>query len=165
MKKTIIIGITIIIIIALIYTIIQINNNEKWQTINANDKFSFKLPPEIIKQEIQQTDSFVQQYIGRNMLVSFDYGWYSEPLIGKESEPEYFEEERQIDGKQAKIISYRTYQESSFGGYYLGASFRNIEEETIGQQTQTVHLTMGVSYANEEDESTALRIIESIDFP
>ncbi len=129
-----------------------------WKTIDAGGKFSFDLPQNMNKEEVQPIDSFVQQYVGDGMLVSFDYGWYSDPLDRYESEPEYWREQRKVGGFNATLIGYKF--DGDLGKYHAGIAFRNITNDGIPN-----HLTMSIFYNNPEDKNTAIKILESIRFP
>ncbi len=130
-----------------------------WKTIDAEGKFSFDLPQSMNKKEVRPLDSFVQQYVGDGMLVTFDYGWFSDPLDRYESEPEYWREQKKVDGYDATLIGYKP--DADWGKYNAGIAFRNITNDGI----QFNHLTMSISYNNSEDKNTTIKILESIRFP
>ena len=50
--------------------------DESWQTVDVGD-FSFRLPAELIDQELQGMESLVGEYVGDGLTVSFDYGSFS----------------------------------------------------------------------------------------
>jgi len=135
----------------------NVDLEEGYKAINANDKFSFVIPENMKQDDVQGIDSFVQQYSGNNMTMSFDYGWYSNPLNGRESTPEFWQLEEKISGRDAKLIGYKL-DSRYVGKYYSGIHFRNVESGII----QSTHLTMSVIYNNTEDKETTIKILKSI---
>ena len=72
-----------------------------WQTISANGKFTFKAPPDLKPEPVQGIDSFVGKYASPTLEVTFDYGWYSDPMNGEG----YTSREITVDGKSARLVT------------------------------------------------------------
>ena len=131
---------------------------ENWQTIDAKGRFSFRLPQEFIEKDTQGIDSYVGEFVGDSMKVTFDYGWYSNPLNDLESMQEYFEFNKKIEGFKAKIVGYKLNQNY----YYYYAYFTGIHFPDINKGK--IVLTMIVYYNNSEYKQTAIKILETIRF-
>lgn len=116
---------------------------DDWQTIKAGDAFTFKAPPDLRPNPVQGIDSFVGKYTSPGMTLSFDYGWYSDPM-----NREGFERSStMIDGKRAYFA-----RKNSF----LGVHFPKIEGDT--------KLTMYVELHG-ADADTVETIFRTIHFP
>jgi hypothetical protein len=78
---------------------------ELWRKVDAT-RFAFYLPPDFKDVPTQGIDSYVERYRGTDIDLSFDYGPYSDPLTHKEM-PGYLVKPLKVDGKDAKIVSFR----------------------------------------------------------
>lgn len=114
-----------------------------WQTIKAGELFTFKAPPDLKQEKIQGTDSFVQKYVSETMVLSFDYGWHSDPM----DREGYERTKTTIDGREAYIV-----REDKM----IGVHFPKVDDKT--------KLTMHV-YLRGADPKDAQTIFRSIDFP
>ena len=72
----------------------------EWNTHNAGP-FTFSLPAGMHKTSAHGVDSYVSEFEGESMIVSFDYGFYSNDFSGWPASTEF--ETVSIDGLQAKI--------------------------------------------------------------
>jgi len=114
-----------------------------WQTISVDGKFTFKAPPDLKLEPAQGIDSFVGKYVSPTLEVSFDYGWYSDPM----NREGYTSRGVTVDGKSARLVT---------NGDVVGIHFSKVSGET--------KLTMTVRSKN-ADATTAETVLQSIDFP
>ena len=109
------------------------------------DRFTFRLPPGFHEVKLDgAVDSWVRQFESADstVFVSFDWGWYSDPLQGPavESYPHLGACEERIGGRRARIITLWPLGAGSYGSserdtrYGAGAAWRDI--------TPGVHLTL-----------------------
>lgn len=66
-----------------------------------NSSFLFKVPIEMQEVEVQGIDSFVKRYESDTIMLSFDYGWYSNNFSDWPENTTF--EEVEIGGKLARI--------------------------------------------------------------
>lgn len=107
-----------------------------WQTIDAGP-FHFHLPPQYEEVEVQGIDSYVRKFEGDGDIVSFDYGWYSDPLEYYSRRAGFSECEEQIGGLEAKVIFYM----DETGDYVAAAHWKNftpLDKLTIFGRTISV---------------------------
>ena len=128
-----------------------------WDIINADGKFIFYIPQNMQKQDTHGIDSYVEVYRNKNMRVSFDYGFYSDPLDGYSMKPEYKEIKEIISGREVKIVYFKPTSFASEYKYFAGVHFPAVKE---GGST----LTMMVEFNDEKDYETAKTIFGSIYF-
>jgi hypothetical protein len=114
-----------------------------WQTIDVEGKFSFMAPPDLKPQPVQGIDSLVGQYASPTLDVTFDYGWYSDPMDGQG----YASRGVSIDGRSARLLS---------KGDVVAVHVPTVVEG--------VRLTMSVRMID-ADPATAEALLRSIDFP
>lgn len=77
----------------------------KWSKVNAT-YFEFSLPDNFKKVARHGDDSYVGEYQSKTVLLSFDYGLYSNSLQKLDSYSEYLERTEIIHGHKAKIVTY-----------------------------------------------------------
>ena len=116
---------------------------QDWQTISANGKFTFKAPPDLKPEPVQGIDSFVGKYASPTLEVTFDHGWYSDPM----DREGYTSRGTTVDGKAARLVT---------KGDVVAIHFPKVGGET--------KLTMSVRLKN-ADVKTAETLLQSIDFP
>lgn len=145
----------------------SLNNGGGWQSINAGNIFSFDLPLGFEKVNIQGIDSFVGQYVynpsggslpkyySDRMVVFFDYGQYSGSLEGDENNEEYWEINKGINGKAAKIVGYK--RAGVHDGSVYTSAVHIVSDDGNG-------LTLRFDYNNPEEKDIALRVFDSITF-
>jgi hypothetical protein len=114
-----------------------------WQSIEAEKAFTFKAPPDLQPEQVQGIDSFIGRYVSQSMTVSFDYGWYSDPM-----DREGFDRSSTtIDGRRAYIV-----RKSDV----MGVHFPEVQGDT--------KLTMRAELHGADPE-TIETIFRTIDFP
>ena len=116
---------------------------ENWQRIEAGKAFTFHAPPDLKPVEVQGIDSFVGQYESPTLTLSFDYGWYSDPMDSEE----YVRSPTEIDGRQAFIAR----KENVMGVYF---------PEVEGNNKLNMYAEL-----NGADSAMVEMIFRSIDFP
>ncbi len=129
--------------------------NEQWKKIDDGGKgksngegMTFRLPPDLIDQKVQGIDSSVGQYKSDSIILSFDYGMYSDPLTSYSKRPDYQESEIKIDGRVAKKIIYKDDAVKGFA-YVVGLHVSN---------TTKTKLTM-MAYCKDKKD---IKIVEEI---
>lgn len=78
----------------------------KWSEINES-YFEFSLPSTFKKIEVHGEDSYVRKYQSRTITLNFDYGKYSNSLEKPVGAHEYKEWVEEINGRKAKIMTYK----------------------------------------------------------
>lgn len=73
---------------------------DTWRGI-TNNAFSFSVPSNFKKTDQHGIDSFVEEYVGEGIDLTFDYGPYSNDFQGWPKETKF--EEMKIDGRIAKL--------------------------------------------------------------
>lgn len=140
------------------------STSKGWQKIDAKGRFSFLVPSGMRKRDARGIDSYVEEYRGGDMRVSFDYGRYSDPLDSYSDKPEYQETFIDIDGRRAKLVTF-IYPEAIGSLKRVAAvHFADVgvpEKEGFGK----MRLTLRVSYKHPEDLEAAKRILRSVDLP
>lgn len=160
-RRLILLVVGLIVIAGLVIGLVVYSSNFKsdekeWQTINANGKFSFQLPTEMTKENLQATDSYAEKYNNEGMSASFDYGIY-----GGLREFSSWREEIIIDGKPATLQGGDGTNEG-----WAQVYIRNLSSDTLGGVPVYISLVMSVDYKETDDnKDTALKILKSIDFP
>jgi hypothetical protein len=78
---------------------------DPWQRIDAGP-FSFLAPADMTRTPGRGIDSLVAEYENQDCRLSVDYGIYSNSLRELAGGPEFVEEETEIDGRPARLVSY-----------------------------------------------------------
>ena len=115
----------------------------EWQTVSAGKAFTFRAPTDLKPVPVQGKDSFVGNYASPTLEVTFDYGWYSDPM----DREGYASRAVQVDGKSARLVTKDD---------VVAIHFPKITGET--------KLTMSVRLKG-ADPKTAETLLQSIDFP
>jgi hypothetical protein len=119
---------------------------DDWDTVQTPGKvFELRVPSDFKGGPIQGFDSLLGEYESPSMLLTYDYGWYSNPLTDQSG---YSSKTFLIDGKTANIVIFE-------GG--VGVHFPKVE----GMNRLTVH----VSLKKKEAKATALQLFQTIRFP
>lgn len=119
-----------------------------WQTIQgataaqATTPFRLRAPADLKKQDVQGIDSLMGQYQSPTMKLTYDYGWYSDPLDGEGLDGYW----TTINGQRARIASKKD---------YIGVHFPDID----GQ----VKLTVWVQLTGAKPETCEM-IFATIEF-
>ncbi len=129
-----------------------------WQTIDANGRFSFKIPGDMTEEAVRGIDSYVEKYIGHGMEIAFDYGMYGGLQTNRQEQDEYWEIEKTIGGYDAVMYGHRNAYESQFGHYMATVVFLDVSD---GDNK----LVLTVYYENSENVLLAREILESVKFP
>lgn len=124
-----------------------------WQKIDVEQKFSLSLPPDFASQPVQGTDSLVRSFKSATATLNADYGGYSDPLIEYASKAGYREQSLTIDGRTARMISFKDQGMASAGVYFA----------EVGPPG--VKLTLFIQGSDAQLLQTAERIFRSVDFP
>ena len=82
-----------------------------WIRVNVKN-VSFYIPGDMKKAPVRGEDSIVEMYQNNRIVLSYDYGRFSDSLKDKSENESYSERTEEIGGKQARIVSYR--HETSF---------------------------------------------------
>ena len=135
---------------------------EGWQRIDAKGRFSFYIPPEMKKQDVHGIDSYVEKYSSDTMRLGFDYGQYSNHL-DNEGEEDYQAEMIEIDGRNAKLVTFTIKNGEPGYSYYAGVYFSDVG--ATDRRFRKPELTGGVSCKSKADQETAKKIFSTIRFP
>jgi hypothetical protein len=131
--------------------------DEDWAQIDAGP-FMFLAPTSLVAVTVQGIDSLVGKYTNQTIILSYDFGLYSDPLrrrFDRDKLPGYEEQNLVIDGKKAVIVA-----------------FPGPIREWSHQYTKSVHftdvgdgrnkLTVSASGKTTNDLVTLQRVFESI---
>jgi len=77
-----------------------------WNRIDAT-YFTFDIPADMVKTRVAGIDSLVGEYKNSQIRLSFDYGSYSDPLKYDKRLPQYQSSEMQVDGRKARMVTFR----------------------------------------------------------
>lgn len=133
-----------------------------WKRVDADGLFFLSLPEDMKKQNVRGVDSSVGQYRNGRMVVSFDYGIYSNPLESYSDKPGYKETLKSIDGKKAKIVFFSNTRRDSKYKYYSAVHFAEVQKNRFANMN--IKLTLDVEFNEESDNAIAQTIFESIVF-
>lgn len=122
-----------------------------WKPIK-NESFSFWLPPEFQKTNARGIDSFVEGYVAADIMLSFDYGEYSNNF--GEWPKETLFEHLKIDGKVARVgVAKKSFRE----GYPYSTQVRIEVDDRVA-------LSMFAACRSEKEVALAREIFLSIAF-
>jgi len=127
-----------------------------WVQVDAK-KFVFFVPPDIKPVPVHGIDSFVGEYQGNSISLSFDYGLYSDDLTTAEGGSDYSSHLERIGGKKARISSFYFPNtghpfDNAIGVHFPEAGGKNIK------------LTVFATCKTTNDYETARRIFRTIKF-
>ncbi len=128
-----------------------------WNKIDASGAFAFCLPGDMQKQPGTGIDSYAEEYWNQQIHFSFDYGMYSDSLEYYSSNPQYREEQIEISGKPAKLISF--VESGDTFGYKTAVYWKDVG---AGEQT---HLGMRAHCQTEQDRDVGRKILLSTELP
>jgi hypothetical protein len=131
-----------------------------WKRVDADGLFFLSLPKGMKKQNVQGIDSSVGQYSNGRMVVSFDYGIYSNRLESYSDKPGYKENLKDIGGKKAKIVFFSNTGAGSKYKYYSAVHFPEVGKSVSVNMNS--RLTLDVEFNEESDIAIAQAIFESI---
>jgi hypothetical protein len=132
-----------------------------WKNIRVGEVFSFSIPSNLKVMDVKGIDSLIGSYRCEDLELTYDYGWYSDPL-NYSNYPEYKEERVTIDGREAKIVTFKDTKQKQGLTYVTGIHIAkvNTEDEEHGQN----RLTMKISSKKRDMEKIAREIFSSIKF-
>jgi len=90
-----------------------------WHKVDSGP-FSILAPSGWEYHQLEGVDSFVGEFVGDGVVLTFDFGGYSNPLK-EEKKPAYVVIHKSIDGRRAKIVSPRTPGHGITGVYFRNA--------------------------------------------
>ena len=125
--------------------------------IEANNKFSFWLPPTLVARDVQSHDSYMRRWESKDMVVKFDYGRYSDPLTFYSRKNSYEAATERIGGYATKIVSFQRDDDWRF----TAAHFPDLGSEQFGR---TVKLTLTVDTNPKVPRDVPLKIVRSVTF-
>jgi len=124
--------------------------DKDWKTIRIGQAFSFRAPPQLNEKPTQGKDSLAGMYSSPDLDLTFDLGWYSDPL-SHENLANFTTKQVTIDGIRARIVTF---------GKNVGIHFPRIDETSNPPTKLTMTITQKSSAARE----VALKIFNSIRF-
>lgn len=122
-----------------------------WQVVDAGP-FTISLPQGWALQPQQGIDSYVADFVGDGMRLSFDFGWYSSPLA-EEDDARHRISYETIDGQRAKIVIPKIIGEGLTGVYFEGLGNNGMNRLQISGENLRA-----------EQQELALRIFRTIVF-
>jgi hypothetical protein len=87
-----------------------------WRKVDAGP-FSILAPSGWEFHQLQGVDSYVGEFVGEGMVLTFDFGRYSNPLK-EQKKPAYIVVHKSIGGFRAKVVSPRTPCHGITGVYF-----------------------------------------------
>lgn len=117
--------------------------------------FTFDIPADMVKTKVQGMDSHVDEYQSPNVRLGFDFGRYSDPLDYDERLPGYAAVAIRVDGRRARIVTFRQND-----GWFTAIHFRDAGSIA----TERMKLTMRASCSTDRELKVAKDIFTSIRF-
>ena len=141
-------------ILALVLVFSQCSSNSQtapaaWLKLDAGP-FSIFAPSGWEFHQLEGVDSFVGEFVGDGLTLTFDFGGYSNPLK-KEKKPAYVVVHKSIGGFRAKVVSPRTP-----GHGITGVYFRHVGDSNA--------LTLWGKDLTYNQQELALKIFETLRF-
>ena len=130
---------------------------QEWSRTSFEAVGDFGSPVTLHKTDAQGIDTDFGEWKGEGLTVRIDYGIYADPLMSYRDRDGYEELTEEIDGRMARIVSFRP----SNGGRFAAAHFK--APNVTGGRTAN-RLTMTVEAAAMVGEDVPLRIIRSLKF-
>ena len=121
-----------------------------WQIVDANS-FTLSLPPGWKFNKLQGDDSYIGEFVGDGAKLSFDYGWYSNPLA-EDNDPDHTVTYETIDGYRAKIVVPKVTGTGTTGIYFADLS----------GEIQKIRLQISGRDLTKSQQETALKIFRTI---
>jgi hypothetical protein len=109
-----------------------------WQQVDAQGRFSFRLPPQFRRTGARGIDSYVEEFVAKKAKVGFDFGWYSNPLQPRDGLRFYDREEVCIDGRRAWLVLAEYSEPRDGWRHFSGVHFPDLG----GLRGGTARLTM-----------------------
>ena len=122
---------------------------QQWKSV-TNESFSFSIPASWKKTDARGIDSFVEEYLGAGIELSFDFGFYSNNFGDWPKETKF--EQVKINGRNARIgTAKREFHE----GYPYST-------QVYIQQSKNVALSMFAACKSEKEVAVARKVFETI---
>ena len=99
---------------------------DSWRLIDARGNFSFRVPPDMEEVLVMGIDSYVGRYESAACRLDFDHGYYSDSLRTYGDRPEYAEEEAEVGGRTAKLVSFVQPEAADGFPFRAGISFADV---------------------------------------
>jgi hypothetical protein len=128
-----------------------------WKEVRL-EHFSFYIPHELKVVKVSGTDSAVWKYTSTDLEFFIDLGFYSGKPLNYKDEPEYREEEIEIDGKKATLCFFRLSKPFLKNLPYVAAIFF----PDIGMEE--IKLSFLANCASPHEQGVAKEIFLSIKF-
>lgn len=122
-----------------------------WQTYDAGP-FKFCLPPDFQKTSLQGIDSYVSEFKGDKIIMSFDYGAYSGSLDSFSGRTAYASHREYIGGHEVQMASFDVDPARYDHPHHIAVSFLGIG------------LTMSAACETKADCQTAAKIFRTVRF-
>lgn len=127
----------------------QVTAPATWRKLDAGP-FSILAPSTWQFRQLDGVDSYVGEFLGDGIVLTFDFGGYSNPLK-QERKPAYLVVHRSIGGRRARIVSPRTPGHGITGVYFHHAGHSSA-------------LTLFGQDLGSAQQQLALKIFETIQF-
>ena len=121
-----------------------------WQFVDANS-FTLSLPPGWEFNKLQGIDSYVGEFVGDGVKLSFDFGWYSNSLAD-DNDPDHVVTYKTIDGYKAKIVFPKITGKGTTGVYFAD----------LGGKIQKTSFQISGRDLTKSQQETALKIFQTI---
>ena len=122
--------------------------------------FVLYLPPDLEVVPTRGIDSFVEEYRGRDFSLSFDYGWYSDPLKYR-NRPRYKRQLVSVDGFSAWLVSFHDPSQHREFPAVIAIHFRNVSPV---QKRDKNRLTLYARCRSEEQYPLLRHVFSSLRF-
>lgn len=137
-----------------------------WQRF-SNHAFSFSTPPDVKENTVQGEDSFVGEFVGPALHITFDFGMYSDDSFGghlgaRERGALHVEDET-IDGHRARIGTWEDNVYPSGHPFACSVYFPGLGGGDEGQAGE-VKLQFTVAFKDRSQSDAAKTIVRSIRF-
>jgi len=134
----------------------SVNPPPGWVQVDAR-KFVFYAPLDLKAVPVHGLDSFIGDYKGDSITLSFDYGLYSDPLETAHGGSGYTSHRERIGGQMAKIASFYLPNSDPQFDFAIGVHFPKAAGKEIG-------LTVFATCKSTNDYETARTIFRTIRF-
>lgn len=140
----------------------------EWKMVKLDD-FYFYLPPDMIDQKAGGTDSEVWEFRNDEIRLSIDYGYFSNPLTLYNEQHYFHEELLTVDGREAKISSFKLTEEFSSPAdeemtFIAAIHFPNTDNIAPGTDDNPRKLTFWANCKDENAQEITRSIFRTIRF-
>lgn len=131
-----------------------------WVKVRADTVFSIMAPPGTTFHPGKGKDASAGSFEVPGFNLSYDYSYYSNPLLNDAGDRNYEKRDIVIDGRKAKVVTSYSPRLSAGRPYFIGVHFSEVAKSAAG----TVKLTVHTSVAQEVDYAVVEKIFESVRF-